>query len=32
MKENVDIFELLYGDTDSFIYEITSQNFYEINA
>ena len=30
MKENVDIFELLYGDTDSFIYEITGQNFYEI--
>ena len=30
MKENVDIFELLYGDTDSFIYEITSQKFYEI--
>ena len=30
MKENVDIFELLYGDTDSFIYEITGQKFYEI--
>ena len=30
MKENVDIFELFYGDTDSFIYEITGQNFYEI--
>ena len=30
MKENVDVFELLYGDTDSFIYEITGQNFYEI--
>ena len=29
MKENV-IFELLYGDPDSFIYEITDQNFYEI--
>ena len=27
MKENVDIFELLYGDTDSFTYEITSQKF-----
>ena len=24
MKENVHIFELLYGDTDSLIYEITS--------
>ena len=30
MKENVDVFELLYGDTDSFIYEITGQSFYEI--
>ena len=30
MKENVDIFELLYGDTDSFIHEITGQIFYEI--
>ena len=30
MKENVDIFELLHGDTDSFIYKMTGQNFYEI--
>ena len=30
MKENVDIFELLYGDTDSFIYEITDEDFSEI--
>ena len=30
MKENVDIFELLYSDTNSFIYEITGQKFYEI--
>ena len=30
IKENVDICELLYGNTDSFIYEITGQNFHEI--
>ena len=30
MKENVDTFELLYGDTDSFIYEITGEDFCEI--
>ena len=29
MKGNVRIFELLYSDTDSFIYEI-GENFYEI--
>ena len=29
MKEKVRNFETLYGDTDSFIYEITGQNFYE---
>ena len=30
MKNEVDIFELLYSDTDSFIYEIIGKNFYEI--
>ena len=30
MKDNVSIFELLYTDTDSFIYEIIGENFYEI--
>ena len=30
MKENVENLEMLYGDTDRFIYEITGQNFYEI--
>ena len=29
MKNNVGIFQLLYSDTDSFIYEIVG-NFYEI--
>ena len=30
MKENVENLEMLYGNTDRFIYEITGQNFYEI--
>ena len=30
MKDNVRIFELLCTDTDSFIYEIIGENFYEI--
>ena len=30
MKNEVDIFELLYSNTDSFIYEIIGENFYEI--
>ena len=30
MKDNVYIFELLYTDTDSFIYEIIGENFHEI--
>ena len=30
MKDNVSNFELLYTDTDSFIYEIIGENFYEI--
>ena len=30
MKNEVDIFELLYSDTDSFIYEIIGENIYEI--
>ena len=30
MKNEVDIFELLYSDTDSFIYETIGKNFYEI--
>ena len=30
IKDNVSIFELLYTDTDSFIYEIIGENFYEI--
>ena len=30
IKNEVDIFELLYSDTDSFIYEIIGKNFYEI--
>ena len=30
MKSEVDVFTLLYIDTDSFIYEITGEYFYEI--
>ena len=30
MKSEVDIFTLLYADTDSFIYEIIGEDFYEI--
>ena len=30
MKSEVDIFTLLYTDTDSFIYEIIGEDFYEI--
>ena len=30
MKNKVDIFTLLYTDTDSFIYEIIGEDFYEI--
>ena len=30
MKKEVDIFELLYSHTDSFIYEIIGENFHEI--
>ena len=30
MKDNINIFELLYTDTDSFNYEIIGENFYEI--
>ena len=30
MKSEVDIFTLLYTDTDSFIYEIIGRDFYEI--
>ena len=30
MKDNVNIFELLYSDTDSFIFEIIGKNFREI--
>ena len=29
MKGNVNIFELLYSDTDSFIFEIIGENFNE---
>ena len=30
MKSEVDIFTLLYADTDSFIYETIGEDFYEI--
>ena len=30
MKDNINIFELLYTDTDSFNYEIIGENVYEI--
>ena len=30
MKDNVNIFELLYSDTDSFIFEIIGENFNEL--
>ena len=30
MKDNVNIFELLYSDTDGFIFEIIGENFYEL--
>ena len=30
MKDNVNIFELLYSDIDGFIFEIIGENFYEL--
>ena len=30
MKDNVNIFEFLYSDTDGFIFEIIGEDFYEL--